>query len=306
MATVGVLCGRVRVEEKLIAAALTEVGVSPRPVTPAGLPLPPTPMPTPIPPAPAAAGGLAGGLLLDRGQDRAVATALLAAARVCGAIVLDAGIAASGDRLAVASALATAGVPRPTTHLACTEEAALTALADVGYPATLLPLPFGSAAVALLDADTAEAVVEHRSVLGTGRAALALVQAGIWPTTARVRLVVVDGEAVATLPGAEARPAALHIAESTARALGAAMLGVDIVYTAGGPVVWDVAPVPEFRHATPLGGKTVAEAIAELIQRRLPSPELVPAPPATVEFTHPGTFTIRLGEETRHGVVLSA
>ncbi|MBW3612073.1 MAG: serine protease, partial [Actinobacteria bacterium] len=83
-----------------------------------------------------------------------------AACRALGAVTLDAGLAATGDRLAVATALATAGLPRPETRLACSPEAALLALAEFGYPGTLLPLAAGAPPVVLHDADAAEAVLE--------------------------------------------------------------------------------------------------------------------------------------------------
>jgi hypothetical protein len=268
MGTVGVLCTRVRVEEKLVMAALAEAGLRPEPLQPAGLPLPPFPSPTPLLPAPAMAGGLAGGLVLDRCHKRAVAGAVLAALRAHGVEVLDAGLAARGDRLAVAAALARAGVPRPWTALATSQESAHAAVARAGYPATLLPLPWDNAPVALLDEDAAEAVIEHRAVLGSGAESLALVQQGTAIGAATV--VVVAGEAVAAdgLPS----PGAVAVAESAARALGADLVGVVVAETAAGPVAWDILPAPDFRHAAPLGDRTVADAIAALAAERVAVP----------------------------------
>ncbi|HYO29788.1 MAG TPA: hypothetical protein VER37_04335, partial [Thermomicrobiales bacterium] len=157
MATVGVLCGRMRVEEKLLVAALAEAGVVAEPVVPTGLPLPPSRHP--LPPAPAFAGGPQTDLLIDRFPERAAGAALIAASRATGSATIDAGLAATGDRLTVATALASAGVPRPNTHFAWSAEAALAAVASLGYPATLLPLAYRSAATPLHDIDAAEAVI---------------------------------------------------------------------------------------------------------------------------------------------------
>ena len=88
------------------------------------------------------------------------------------------GIAATGDRLDVASALAAHGLPRPLTALCTSEDAGIEAVAAMGLPATLLPLDLKSTPIALLDRDAAEAVLEHRAVLGGVEGSLALIQAG--------------------------------------------------------------------------------------------------------------------------------
>ena len=288
MATVGVLCARVRVEEKQLLAALAEAGALPTPLPPANVPLPvgASPIaPMSRPPAPPSAtvgaaaeagelGEAAARVIVDRCQDRALAAAILAACRALGATTLDAGLAATGDRLAVASALAAAGLPRPQTRLACSEDAAIAALDELGYPGTLLPLAAGTAPVALLDVDTAEAVLEHRAVLGSTHEALALVQAGAPTAGARTTIIVVDGQAVAATPSegttsASFRSAALRLAETVATVLGAVFVGVEIALTGDGPVVWDVQAVPEYRHAVPLGQATVAAALAAAAVARL-------------------------------------
>ena len=288
MATVGVLCARVRVEAMQWLPGLAEAAALRTPLRPANVPLPVGPSPiAPMrrPPAPpssmvgaaAEGGGLgeaAARVIVDRCQDRAMAAAILAACRALGATTMDAGLAATGDRLAVATALAAVGLPRPETRLACSEDAAIAALEELGYPGTLLPLAAGTAPVALLDVDTAEAVLEHRSVLGSTHESLALVQAGAPAAAARTTIVVVDGQAVAATPSqgaalASARAAALRLAESVAAVLGAVVVGVEIALTGDGPVVWDVQAVPEYRHAVPLGNATVAEALAAAAVARL-------------------------------------
>ncbi len=317
MATVGVLCGRMRVEEKLLVAALAEAGIAAEPVVPAGLPLPPGR--SPLPPAPAIAGGPRTDLLLDRFPERAAGAALIAASRAIGAATIDAGIAATGDRLAVATALAAAGVARPNTHFVWSAEAALAAVAALGYPATLLPLAYRSAPTALLDIDAAEAVIEHRAVLGNGVETLALIQAGVAAEGSSC-FVVVDGEAVASDGrasdgDAEANATARNLAARAAHALGACLIGVEIADTARGPVVWDVRPVPEFRHARPLSGRTVAAAVAAMAVRLLDARESLPAPDvhlgprpivASTEHLNGNGHGHDHAEEVRDGVALFA
>jgi glutathione synthase/RimK-type ligase-like ATP-grasp enzyme len=267
MGTIGVLCARIRVEEKQIAAALAEAGASMQPIQPAALPMPPAP-PTPLPPAPALAGGLAGDIVIDRLQNRAVASAMTRSLRLHGATVIGAGLAASGDRLAVATALANAGVPRPACWFAPDDATALAAIEQAGYPATLLPLAYDSKPIILLDRDTAEAVTEHRMVLGSGVERVSLIQAGT--NLAGAVIIVVGGRAVAaqTAEGATLPAAVIRVAEAAAVAVDADICGVQIIDGVQGPQVWDIDPAPDFRHASPIGSQSAAEAIAALATSR--------------------------------------
>ena len=276
-AAVGVLCARVRVEEKRLIAALAEAGLPALPLAPATLPLPvgPIPPPSPLPPVPAPgsdAGVWGMRLVLDRCQDRVVAAATLPLWRAGGARTLDSGLAATGSRLDVAAAFAAAGLPRPLTRLACSPEAALAALDEIGEPATLLPLTPGAARVSLPDRDTAEAVVEHRTFLGAASEAVALIQDGVYGAGDTLGVVVVAGRAVATTgdrdTGGGEASRAFALAERAADALGAAVVEVVLAFGTAGPLVWDVLPVPEFRHAVPIGTESVAGALAGLAAGR--------------------------------------
>jgi len=263
MATVGVLCARVRVEEKQLMAALAEAGLLPTP-------LPPVLEPMPIAPPPASLFSESSdtAIIIDRCQDRIIAASVLAAYHAAGTMTVDAGLAATSDRLAVATALAAHQLPRPETRLTCSPEAALDAMAGFGYPGTLVPLLVGTPTVPLLDADVAEAVLEHRFVLGSSRQALALVQAGV--PRARLMVIVVAGRAVATIgDGAVPLTTAIALAETAASVLGASFIGIEIAITATDLVIWDVSAVSEFRHARPLGETRVAGAVVAAVMTRL-------------------------------------
>lgn len=269
MATVGVLCTRVRMEEKQIMTALAAAGVPALHLDPCRSPLPVGPVPTQ--PFAGEADGVAAEVIIDRCQDRAVAASVL---RLLGGgqpLVLDAGIAATGDRLAVAVALASAGIPRPETRLVCSEESAMAALDEIGYPSVLLPLMPHTSDIVLYDRDTAEAVFEHRHVLGTKSEALGLVQQGLFLAEQRIMVVVVNGVAIAVghaTKNGGVSGVALRMAEAAAVAIGADLAGIEIAQTANGPVVWDVQPVPEFRDMLTIGDTTVVEALAAAIVGR--------------------------------------
>jgi glutathione synthase/RimK-type ligase-like ATP-grasp enzyme len=209
-------------------------------------------------------------IVVDRHPNRQIARSVLATCRALGVPALSAGIAATGDRLDVASALAAHGLPRPATALCTSEDAALAAVAALGLPATLLPLDLQTAAIPLLDLDTAEAILEHRAVLGGSGHTLGLIQAGA-PHTHSTDIIVVDGTAIAFSPSPiSVSNAALRLAEEAALALRADLIGISIAIVGGQPVVWDVQPVPEFRSALLLTDASVAEIIAGALALRLP------------------------------------
>jgi glutathione synthase/RimK-type ligase-like ATP-grasp enzyme len=305
---VGILCARMRVEEKQVFQALAQAGVPARLLPPAAAPLPIGP----VPPTPLVANGeVTSGetpvrVILDRCQNRSMAASILPLRRLTGETVIDAGLAATGTRADVAAALSRAGVPRPVTMLVTSGEAGMTALDACGYPATYLPLVPGAAEIALLDRDTAEAVFEHRETLGGTSATIGVLQAGTPLDRGIVSIVVVDGRAVAIAdPSGQAHYAArfLGVAEAAACTLGASVIGINLIVTRDGPIVWDVDPIPDFRDAMPLGPVSAAEAIADLVARHVLSQATIVTQLALEDEV---VFGPGLGREVAGGVALSA
>lgn len=274
---VGVLCARVRVEEKQIITALGDAGAVAMPVSPTSLPLPPCPAPQDI----AALGGSTEGatmdapaVVIDRSTNRQVARPLVRLLRQAGVHVIDAGLASRRNRQEVATAWAQAGLPRPATLVAFSEATGVQAANMVGYPATLLPMIPGTGSTVLHDEDTADAVIEHRIVLGSPDEAVVLVQAGAPQGDQLRRIHVVGGEAVA-FDGTRPSDIALELARNAAAVIDAAVVTIEIAAIDGKTVVWDAQPVTEFRKSTQLGSKTVAEAIASLTSAALHTGEEV-------------------------------
>lgn len=300
MTAIGVLCARVRVEEKQLITALGDAGAVAMPVPPASTPLPPGPAPQDLAALGAStngAGDTAPRVLIDRCQNRAVAATMLQLLHGSGVRVLDAGLAAVGSRMQVAAALARAGLPRPASLVAFSEATGVEAAVALGFPATLLPTTPGSATTPLLDGDTADAVIEHRIVLGVSTEAIVLLQAGAPEADDLVRVHVVGGRAIA-VDGDAANAEAIRLAEQAASVLEASLVTIEIACVGGACVVWDVLPVADFRQSTLLGTISVAEAIAETA--------------TAVARERTSSLAIRaggpLGLETgaRHGIVLSA
>jgi hypothetical protein len=306
MATVGVLCARARVEEKAILAALAEAGIVSALFPPADEPLPVGPLPTAMPgrafPVPQ--------LVVDRHPNRQIARAVLSACRALGVPALCGGIAATGDRLDVASTLAARGLPRPFTALCTSEDAALEVVAEIGLPATLLPLDLKSRSIELLDRDATEAILEHRAVLGGTEGSLGLIQAGSPHQDSMATVIVIDGAAV-SIEVATGKPVpeqALRLAETAAGALEADLVAIAIALDTSEPVVWDVQPVPDFRQAMPVGELTVPRAIVQAVERRL---HAIVAPDHPGDHRHWSRMTMHAhahaqGQGTRRDLVITA
>jgi [lysine-biosynthesis-protein LysW]--L-2-aminoadipate ligase len=297
MATVGVLCARGRVEEKALMAALAEAGIVSALFPPADEPLPVGPLPV----APGERPFPVPQIVVDRHADRQVARAVLTTCRALAVPALSAGIAATGDRLDVASALAAHGLPRPLTALCTSEDAALEALAAFELPATLLPLDLKARPIEMRDTDAAEAVLEHRAVLGGSVSSLGLIQAGAPAPHELVSVVVVDGVAAALglAVGTSVSDSVLRLAEGAARVLRAELVAIEVAFAATQPLVWDVRPVPEFRQALPIRDVSVAQAIALAVEQRLATTPGLPA-------EQPSDWSTLVRQGTHRDLVISA
>ena len=74
-----------------------------------------------------------------------------------------------GNKLLTTSAVIKAGLPSPRTQIAFTPESALQAIEEMGYPVVLKPAvgSWGRLLSKINDREAAEAVLEHKQVLGS-------------------------------------------------------------------------------------------------------------------------------------------
>ncbi len=277
MGNVAVLCTRVRVEEKQLLAAFAVAGVPAESMSP-------EPTPFPIPRVSLATSASLSSVTspfdpntrhtvaIDRMQNRTVASALMRNHRAAGTLTVDSGIAAVGTRLDVMHALAAAGLPLPPALLALSEDAGLDAIERTGYPATIFPMQIGLSGIGLQDREIAEAILEHRHTLGGSAESVMVVQGGQYDEGDLIKAIVVDGAVVAyegTCHHPNGFAGCEQLAVASAEALDASFVGVTLAHSPEGLVVWDVRPTPDFRHSIPTGGRSVAEAIVGLVQRKL-------------------------------------
>ncbi len=131
--------------------------------------------------------GLVASLLLEAAGVRVINS--YATASVC------------ADKIRTTLALDAAGVPQPRTEIALSPEAALEAVERIGYPAVLKP-PVGSWGRLLArvnDRDAAEAIIEHKEVLGGINHHIFYVQEYIEKPSRDIRAFVVGTETICAI-----------------------------------------------------------------------------------------------------------
>ena len=106
-----------------------------------------------------------------------------------------------GDKILTTAALTQAGVPSPRTAVAFTPESTLEAIEDIGYPAVLKPAvgSWGRLLSKVNDREAAEAVIEHKEVLGTYQHKIYYVQEYIDKPMRDIRAFVVGNETICAI-----------------------------------------------------------------------------------------------------------
>ena len=277
MTKVGFLCSRVRKDEKLLLKELRERAdverIDPREVS-FGLDT---------------ANGVDVGTL-DVVVDRAMSFSRgLYAARFFesyGVPVVNASRVARtcGDKVETSVALHEADVRTPDTRVAFTPESALETVEALGYPVVVKPV-VGSWARLLAkvnDREAAEAVFEHKKVLGNYEHSVFYVQDFVEKPGRDIRVAVIGGEAVAAMyrssddwitnaaAGAETTACEIdgrleEVAVRAAEAVGASdgVVGVDIMEDDDELTVHEVNHSLEFKALTEASGVNVAAEYAD-------------------------------------------
>jgi len=262
MRTVALLAERLRVEERLLQQAFAAVGWEAQLRDPNELAIPLTEEAIDLP-----------AVALDRERATSEATALAALLAARGPVVVNrpATTRLLADRLAFLRHLVLAQIPTPPTLVAFGEAATFRAIEALGYPVYLKPLvvDLRMPIAYVEDPDAAEALVEHRRVLGDERAVL--VQKAVAEPEAVRRLVIVGNELVAVVRGRGEEPLALEdlapwraVASALIGRLGSGVYTVDAVMTPSGMVVTSAENLQAFRDLAELG-VPVAERIAAFV-----------------------------------------
>ncbi|HSL31014.1 MAG TPA: lysine biosynthesis protein LysX [Anaerolineales bacterium] len=192
-----------------------------------------------------------------------------------------------GDKLITSAALARDGIPQPRNATAFTPEAALEAIEAFGYPVVLKPVvgSWGRLLAKINDRDAAEAVLEHKSTLGSVQHSVFYIQEYVEKPGRDIRVVVI-GENVLTAMyrksehwitntarGGEGElcpitPEIEDLSLRAAQAVGGGVLAVDLVeHSERGLIVNEINHTMEFHTMQPLSGIDIASEIVDYLIR---------------------------------------
>lgn len=192
-----------------------------------------------------------------------------------------------GDKLATSAALAAADIPQPAFRAAFSEEAALEAAEQLGYPVVFKPVTgsWGRLLALASNRETAEAIVEHKAHLGPAHQVY-YIQSYVEKGGFDVRAFVVEGRplcAIRRTSGhwitntarggrAENQPMDLELAQLLERvhgAVGGDFIAVDLFLTKTGWLVNEVNDGAEFRNSSAPTGVDIAGAVVEACARKM-------------------------------------
>jgi [lysine-biosynthesis-protein LysW]---L-2-aminoadipate ligase len=191
-----------------------------------------------------------------------------------------------GDKINTTTALAAAGVPSPRTLIAFTPESALEAIESLGYPVVLKPAvgSWGRLLAKISDREAAEALLEHKDTLGSYQHAIFYVQEFVNKPSRDIRSFVVGDRTICaiyresshwitnTARGGQARncpitPEIDRLSLAAARAVGGGVLAIDLLEHPAGLLVSEVNYTMEFRNSIDTTGVDIPGHIVDHVLR---------------------------------------
>lgn len=189
-----------------------------------------------------------------------------------------------GDKILTSVALDDFDVAQPPIRVAFTEESALKAIEDIGYPAVLKPVvgSWGRLLSKVNDRDAAETVLEHKSILGSYHHSIFYVQKYMEKKGRDIRSFVIGDECICaiyrssehwitnTARGATATncPVTDELAQISVRAaeaVGGGIVAVDLFETDEGLLVNEVNYTMEFRNSIDTTGVNIPARIVDYV-----------------------------------------
>ena len=189
-----------------------------------------------------------------------------------------------GDKLLTSTALAENKVPQPEVRVAFTEESALKAIEEMGYPVVLKPAvgSWGRLLSKVNDRDAAEAILEHKTVLGSYHHSIFYIQKYVEKKGRDIRSFVVGGECIAaiyrdsphwitnTARGGKASNCVVteeiaSISKAAAQAVGGGIVAIDLFETAEGIKVNEVNYTMEYKNSITTTGVNIPAKMAEYV-----------------------------------------
>ena len=190
-----------------------------------------------------------------------------------------------GNKLETTSALIRAGVPSPRTRVAFTPQSALDAIEEMGYPVVLKPAigSWGRLLAKVNDREAAEALLEHKQVLGSYPHSIFYIQEYIPKPGRDIRAFVIGDETVTAIyrysdhwisntarggyaANCPVTPELDELCVQAARAVGGGILGVDVLEDPErGLLVNEVNYTIEFRNSIDTTGVDIPAKVIDYV-----------------------------------------
>ncbi len=189
-----------------------------------------------------------------------------------------------GDKLLTSVALAEHKVPQPEVRVAFTEESALKTIGEMGYPVVLKPAvgSWGRLLSKINDRDAAEAILEHKTVLGSYHHSIFYIQKYVEKSGRDIRSFVVGDKCIAaiyrtsphwitnTARGGLASncPVTQELSElsmKAAKAVGGGIVAIDVFETKQGLMVNEVNYTMEYKNSITTTGVNIPKYMAEYV-----------------------------------------
>ncbi|NJD21943.1 MAG: lysine biosynthesis protein LysX [Melioribacter sp.] len=189
-----------------------------------------------------------------------------------------------GDKLLTSCALADHKVPQPEVRVAFTEESALKTIEEMGYPVVLKPAvgSWGRLLSKVNDRDAAEAILEHKAVLGSYHHSIFYIQKYVEKKGKDIRSFVVGDKCIAaiyrssahwitnTARGGVATNCPVtdelnDISVRAAKAVGGGIVAIDVFETTQGLMVNEVNYTMEYKNSITTTGVNIPQKMVEYI-----------------------------------------
>jgi len=189
-----------------------------------------------------------------------------------------------GDKYVTSQILMQAGVPTPRVLMAFSDEAALKATQEIGYPCVMKPVigSWGRLLAKVDNAFSAEAIIEHKTVLGGSNHQIFYIQKYVDKPGRDIRAFCIGEEPICaiyrtsenwitnTARGGVATncpmtPEIDDLVTRTARAIGAGLLAIDIFETPTGLEVNEVNHTMEFRNSIQTTGVNIPQKMIDYV-----------------------------------------
>ena len=187
-----------------------------------------------------------------------------------------------GDKLLTSVALKANNIAQPEVRVAFTEESALAAIEEIGYPVVLKPAvgSWGRLLSKVNDREAAESILEHKAVLGSYHHSIFYIQNYVDKLGGRdIRSFVVGDECIAAIyrssehwitntargakaTGCKITPEIADISLAAAAAVGGGVVAIDLFETPDGLQVNEVNYTMEFKNSIDTTGVDIPQHIA--------------------------------------------